>query len=524
MSAYVWPCAGGYVSSKFGPRKPPKKGASSYHYGIDIAAGAGTSILAAKPGKCIYRGYSSIRGNFLKLDHGGGIVTLYQHCSKIIVSVGAQVKAGQKIALVGSTGCSTGPHLHFEVQIGGVCKNPLNYVSRGNTTYTGPAYGGGGSASSGSGKKSGAAGSGTSGSSETAAPASKEITTVVAKSTTGTGTAQKITLTGLPAHLSYGVEILIQNDQIYLPAVEGSVKLEHSRKGAPSKLTFTVLKDGVLNFQEGNPVTLRFNGKPVFAGFVFKKSRSDNLQINVTAYDQLRYLKNKDTLSYTNKTYAELLSMIATDYHLQVGAVADTKYKIPSRIEEGTLLDMLQNASDLTVVNTGVLYVLYDDFGKLTLKPLKDMILDVVVDEDTAKGYDYESSIDKDTYNKIKLAVDNDQTGERETHVTNEPVNQGKWGQLQYYEKIDGSPTAALLAERAKILLNYYNKKHRTLTIKGAFGDLRVRGGSLVVVKMGLGDIAVNNYMCVEKVTHTWEHGLHTMDLSLSGIRGEFAA
>lgn len=519
MSAYVWPCAGGYVSSKFGPRKAPKKGASTYHNGIDIAAAAGTAILAAKPGKVIFSGFNSARGNYLKVDHGGGVVTLYQHCSKRLASVGAKVNAGQKIALVGSTGISTGPHLHFEVQINGTCKNPLNYVSPGNTRYTGPAYGGGGSTAA-SGKKS----SGSKGSTEDSAPASKEITTVVAKSTTGTGTAQKITLTGLPAHLSYGVEILIQNDQIYLPAVEGSVKLEQSRKGAPAKLTFTVLKDGVLNFQEGNPVTMRFNGKPVFAGFVFKKSRSDGLQINVTAYDQLRYLKNKDTLSYTNKTYAELLSMIATDYHLQVGTVADTKYKIPSRIEEGTLLDMLQNASDLTVVNTGVLYVLYDDFGKLTLKPLKDMILDVVVDEDTAKGYDYESSIDKDTYNKIKLAVDNDQTGERETHVTNEPVNQGKWGQLQYYEKIDGSPTAAVLAERAKILLNYYNKKHRTLTIKGAFGDLRVRGGSLLVVKMGLGDIAVNNYMCVEKVTHTWEHGLHTMDLSLSGIRGEFAA
>lgn len=524
MSAYVWPCAGGYVSSKFGPRKPPKKGASSYHYGIDIAAGSGTAILAAKPGKCIYRGYSNIRGNFLKLDHGGGVVTLYQHCSKILVSVGTQVKAGQRIALVGSTGCSTGPHLHFEVQIGGVCKNPLNYVSRGNTTYTGPAYGGGGSTSASSGKKTSSSSGGSSGTGESAVPASKEITTVVEKSTSGTATAQKITITGLPAYLSYGVEILIQNDKIYLPTVEGSVKLECSRKGAPAKLTFTCLKDGVLNFQEGNPVTMRFHGKPVFSGFVFKKSRSDNLQISVTAYDQLRYLKNKDTLSYKNKTYGELLSMIATDYHLQVGSVADTKYKIPSRIEEGALLDILQNASDLTVLNTGVLYVLYDDFGKLTLKPLKDMILDVVVDEDTAKGYDYASSIDKDTYNKIKLAVDNSQTGERETYVLNEPVNQGKWGQLQYYEKIDGSPTATVLAQRAKVLLNYYNKKHRTLTVKGVFGDIRVRGGSLVVVNMGLGDISVKNYMCVEKVTHTWEHGLHTMDLSLSGIRGEFVA
>lgn len=351
---------------------------------------------------------------------------------------------------------------------------------------------------------------------------SKEITTVVSKSVTGQSTAQKVSLTGLPVYLAQGVEILIQNDKVYLPSLEGDVKLERSRQGAPSKLTFTVLKDGVLNFQEGNPVTLRVNGQPVFAGFVFSKSRNDNVKIKVTAYDQIRYLKNKDTLSYANLTYAQLLKRVATDYHLKVGAVADTKYKIPARIEEGTLIDILQTASDLTVVNTGALFVLYDDFGKLTLKPLKDMILNVVVDEETAGGYDYTSSIDKDTYDRIKLAIDNDETGQRETHVLNEPGNQAKWGVLQYYEKLDGDSSAALLTQRAKTLLKYYNKKHRTLTIKKAFGDPRVRGGSLLVVKLGLGDISVQNYMCVEKVTHTWAAGVHTMDLNLSGIRGEF--
>lgn len=269
---------------------------------------------------------------------------------------------------------------------------------------------------------------------------------------------------------------------------------------------------------------MRFNGIPMFAGFVFKKSRKNKMQIEVTAYDQIRYLKNKDTISYTNKTYGEFLKMVATDYQLQTGSIADTKYKIPSRIEEGTILDMLQNASDLTVINTGVLYVLYDDFGKLTLKPLKEMILDVVVDEEVANGYSYESSIEKSTYNKIKLAVDNDQTGERETYVLNEPNNQGKWGQLQYYEKIDGSSPNTVLAERAKILLNYYNKKQRSLTAEGIFGDARVRGGSLLVVNMDLGDIGVKNYMLVEKVIHKFEGGLHTMDITFSGIRGEFVA
>jgi hypothetical protein len=256
---------------------------------------------------------------------------------------------------------------------------------------------------------------------------------VVVKSISGTAGAQKNTLTGLAAYLTTGVEILIQNDKIYLPVVEEEVKLERTRKGAPAKLTFTVVKDDVLDFQEGNPVVLRFNGTAMFSGYVFQKSRTDSWQIKVTCYDQIRYLKNKDTFSYTNKTYGEVVKMLAEDYHLTCGTIADTKYKIASRIEEGTLLDALQNASDLTVINTGKLYILYDDFGKLMLKSLADMVLPIVVDEDTAESFDYTSSIDTDTYNKIKLSVDDDTTGQREVYVLNDPTNQAKWGQLQYY-------------------------------------------------------------------------------------------
>lgn len=365
-------------------------------------------------------------------------------------------------------------------------------------------------------------GSSSSGSTSSTEKESKEITTVVAASVTGASTGQKVLLTGMQASQSYGVEIMIQNDKVYLPVVESGVKLEISRSGSPSKLTFTVLKDDVLNFQEGNPVTLRFNGTPVFAGYVFRKTRSNYHEIQVTAYDQIRYLKNKSTFSYTNKTYSEVLKMLAADFNLTVGTVTDTKYKIASRIEEGTLLDALENASDLTLVNTGTLYILYDDFGKLTLKPLKDMVLNILVDEDTATGFNYTSSIDSDTYNKIMLAVDNDQTGQRETHVLNHTGNQAKWGQLQYYEKLDAGTTQASLTARAKVLLDYYNKKTRNLKITGVTGDVRVRGGSLLVVKMGLGDIDVQNYMMVEKVVHTFDAGLHSMDLTLSGIKGEF--
>ena len=81
-----------------------------------------------------------------------------------------------------------------------------------------------------------------------------------------------------------------------------------------------------------------------------------------------------------------------------------------------------------------------------------------------------------------------------------------------------------MVKEKAQVLLKYYNKKNRSLKVNGVPGDLRVRGGSSLVVRMGLGDLNVSNYMCVETVTHTWTHGFYTMDLTLSGIKGEFTA
>lgn len=297
-----------------------------------------------------------------------------------------------------------------------------------------------------------------------------------------------------------------------------------TQRGAASSLKFTVVKDDALSFHEGNPVACRFNGTPVFYGYVFKKSRSDNHTIEVTCYDQLRYFKNKDTISYEDKTYSELLKMLAGDFGLACGTIADTGYKIPQRIEETTIFDILGNAADETLINTGKVYVLYDDFGKLALKSFEDMLLPIWIDQDTGQGYSYTSSIDNDVYNRIKLAYDNGDTGEREVHVLNDEASQSKWGVLQHYAKLDNALSAADLQTKAAALMKYYNVTHRELTMQKVFGDIRARAGALVAVGMGLGDINISNYMCVEKAKHTFAHGLHTMDLTLSGIRGEFRA
>lgn len=130
-SGFRWPLsASGRISSYFGYRDAPTAGASSFHKGIDVAVPTGTTVLASKAGKVVTAAYSSSAGNYVALYHGDGVYTYYMHCSSLKVSVGDRVSGGQKIALSGSTGISTGPHLHFAININGSYVNPLNYVSR----------------------------------------------------------------------------------------------------------------------------------------------------------------------------------------------------------------------------------------------------------------------------------------------------------------------------------------------------------------------------------------------------------
>lgn len=127
---FIWPCpASGRISSAFGDRSSPTEGASTNHKGIDIPAPSGSSIVAAADGKVVISTYSYSAGNYIMIDHGGGLTTVYMHCSQLLVKEGETVKQGQTIAKVGSTGYSTGPHLHFSVRSGGSYVNPSGYVS-----------------------------------------------------------------------------------------------------------------------------------------------------------------------------------------------------------------------------------------------------------------------------------------------------------------------------------------------------------------------------------------------------------
>ncbi|MCX7715339.1 MAG: peptidoglycan DD-metalloendopeptidase family protein [Clostridia bacterium] len=125
---FCWPSATSTrVTSKYGYRIHPISNVEKFHSGIDIAAEQGTNVLAAQDGTVVTAGWNNGYGYYITINHGGGVVTLYGHNSKLLVSAGDEVKKGQVIAKVGSTGISTGPHIHFEVIVNGSTQDPEKY-------------------------------------------------------------------------------------------------------------------------------------------------------------------------------------------------------------------------------------------------------------------------------------------------------------------------------------------------------------------------------------------------------------
>lgn len=309
----------------------------------------------------------------------------------------------------------------------------------------------------------------------------------------------------------------------YTPTVLEGVEVSLVRRSTAGKLSFTMQYNEEANITQGCAVSLKEGEKGIFFGFIFTMQQDKSGTVKVTAYDQLRYLQNKDTYVYKDKTAAELIKMIADDFRLQSGDLVDTKFKIPSRVEDGvSLFEMIENALDLTMQSTGEIYVLYDDFGKITLQNLEKMKVGssgrvLAIDADSGENYDYTSSIDSNVYNKIHLYYDNDETKSRDVYIVKDDKNINDWGILQLYEKLEKGEDGVAKAEA---LLRLYNQKQKKLKLTKMFGDNRVRAGSLILVVLRLGDVRLQNFMLVESVVHLYHHDLHTMDLTLRG--GEF--
>lgn len=308
---------------------------------------------------------------------------------------------------------------------------------------------------------------------------------------------------------------IIRCGKAFMVSAMDGMKITWERKGAPGKLEFKALYDKDFKINEGNTVIIQADGKDFFKGYIFSRKMSKDGIMSYTAYDQLRYLKNKDTFIYKNKTAAEVVKRIAEKFRLDCGRLDDTIYKMSAIEDDATLFDIIQNALDDTLVFTGRMYVLYDSFGNLTLSDVADMkVNSCVVDEETGGDFTYETTIDDGVYNKIKLVYENKKKGTYDSYISQDARNMDKWGVLQYHDKISAPKLGKL---KADALLDLYNQKKRSLSVSDVIGSTNVRAGSLVPVILNLQDIKVSNYMMVEKVTHKFENRYYSMDLVLSG-------
>lgn len=325
----------------------------------------------------------------------------------------------------------------------------------------------------------------------------------------------------VPNATNLRLSVRIKNGTRYFEVpVEDGMKVVLERCGTPGKLTFTTIYDKEFQFQEGNLVKVLINKVCFFQGFIFSKNRDKKNLIEVTAYDQLRYLKNKDIIIYKNKTATEVIKQIAAKYQLKVGTLEDTKYKMSKVEDDQTLFDIIQTALDNTLMTKGQLYIFYDDCGKLTLKNISKMKTnDCLIDKETAENYKYKTTIDEEVYNQIKLVYENKEKGSYDVYMTQDKKTIHEWGLLQYLEKIDTPDVGKLKAEA---LIHTYNQKKRTFSIEGAFGNPKVRAGCLIPVILNLEDKKIRNYLLVEKVTHEFKNCQHKMNLTLSG--GSFSA
>lgn len=319
------------------------------------------------------------------------------------------------------------------------------------------------------------------------------------------------------------IEIIVQDSKsgiaYDISEVVTPVKWETSLINQPGKLTFSYLEDEKISISEGSPLFLKIDGKGVFFGYVFKRGKKKNKTVPVTAYDQMRYLKNKDTYVLSGLTASQIFTKICKDFSLDGVVKEASSYVNSPRVNDNkTLFEIMQHAINETLINTGNWYMIKDNFGKLEFVSINSLKTDVFIgDESLLIDFDFESSIDNDTYNRIKLIKENKETKKREIYIVKDSGAIKQWGLLQYFEKMDEKANPAQIKARADMLLKLKNRVTKKLKLD-CLGDLKIAAGSGIVV--GISDlvkegIAVNQYFMVTTCTHTFKNDLHTMQLEV---------
>lgn len=295
-----------------------------------------------------------------------------------------------------------------------------------------------------------------------------------------------------------------------------------SRIGKPSSVDFTyinasIYQDPTFRINNGDIVRVRNKGMNIFYGYIFTIDGGKDEVVKITAYDQTRYLMSNDTYVFQNVTATQVIRKIAGDFKLKTSKLEDTKYKIPTLVEDDqSLMDIICKALDLTLIATTQNYVFYDNFGELTIRNIKDLAVGFVIgDESLMFDYDYKVSIDNDTFNRVKIVKDNKKTKKRDVYIAQDSASIAKWGRLQYFHKANEKLNTAQISAMLNRLIEHKNREQKTMSVQ-AIGDARVRAGYFVPVIIEKENI--KSYFLVDECAHTWSGDDHTMKLDLKVI------
>lgn len=310
------------------------------------------------------------------------------------------------------------------------------------------------------------------------------------------------------------MEFLVEVDgQIYeISELVTSVSYTDKLNDGCGKLEFSYIDDDLI-IKNGNVVRFKYDNTNIFYGYVFKVNRNKGKEITVTAYDQLRYCKAKDTIVVKNDTITTLVNKMCNYFNLRKGTLTDTKYKLPVSVQDDkTWFDIIYTAISDTLMNTGKWYCLRDEFGSLAIRDLEDLTLNLILgDESLVYDYEYEKSIDDDFYNQIKIVTDNEKTGKRDVYIAKDSSSIEKYGLLQYFEVLDKNANSSQAKSKADTLLRLYNREVETLELN-CLGDTRVRAGNSFYGQIE--DISLNKRLIVKSVTHEFVP-VHTMSLEV---------
>ena len=289
--------------------------------------------------------------------------------------------------------------------------------------------------------------------------------------------------------------------------------------GQPGALKFDFIENPDIIPHYGDIVRYRYGGRGIFFGRVFSKKRDETGIMEVTAYDQLRYLKNQDTYVLPAMTSSAIFSMMCNDSGLRHTTVDASPFTVPPKVHDNTsLYDIIQDALDQTLIGRGEWYVVRDNFGTLEHVHLARLQTGLVVgDQSMATGFEFDGTIDSDAFNRVRLVRDNEETGRREVFVVQDGANIGLWGPLQFHEKVDDNMNPAQIRERAERILEAKNRPVRKLTLT-CLGDGRISAGNgviLAIERLTNEGFSAQQRALVSKATHTWNGGTYMMDLEI---------